>query len=104
MYPFFVAVDIALAILSLRCIVVLGTRAPWTSAAWAATLAYCISAGIEFSVAGLHAPAEFIARAFLLLLTCGFVIAGIRDERQAEPWWWPTGPGSTRAEKREAAG
>jgi hypothetical protein len=36
----------------------------------------------------------------LLVLTVAFVVAGVRDERQAEPWWWPTHTGPTRAEKR----
>jgi len=30
-----------------------------------------------------------------------FVIAGIKDEAQAEPWWWPRGRGPTRAERRK---
>ena len=97
---FFIAFDIVLAALSLRSIAVLRTRAPWTSAGWAGTLAYCVAAVVEFSNEALHRPAALIAYAFLFALTVAFVIAGVRDEPQAEPWWWPTRAGLTRAERR----
>jgi hypothetical protein len=100
MQPAYVAFDVALAVLSLRSIAVLRARAPWTSGGWAATLGYCIAAAVEFSNETLHQPAAYIAYAFLLLLTIAFVVAGVRDEPQAEPWWWPTHVGPTRAEKR----
>jgi hypothetical protein len=98
--PAFVAVDIALAALSVRSIVALRGVAPWTSTGWAGTLGYCFAAGVEYGDDALHRPAALVAYAFLLLLAIAFVIAGIRDERQAEPWWWPTRPGPTRAERR----
>jgi len=98
--PLYVAFDVALAALSARSIAVLRVRAPWTSAGWAGTLGYCVAAVVEFGNDALHRPASYVAYAFLLALTIAFVVAGIRDEPQAEPWWWPTHVGPTRAEKR----
>ena len=97
MHAFFVAVDIALAILSLRSIWVARLRAPWTSAGWAGTFAYCIAAAIEFSSERAHQIASIVGYVFLIVLAAAFVIAGIRDEPQAEPWWWPSRVGRTRA-------
>jgi len=98
--PLYVAFDVALAVLSVRSVAVLRTAAPWTSAGWAGTLGYCIAAAVEFSSESEHQIAAYVAYAFLLVLTVAFVVAGVRDERQAEPWWWPTHAGPTRAEKR----
>jgi hypothetical protein len=100
MQPLYVAFDVALAALSVRSVAVLRTAAPWTSAGWAGTLGYCIAAAIEFSGEGETRIAAYVAYFFLLVLTVAFVVAGVRDERQAEPWWWPTHTGPTRAEKR----
>jgi hypothetical protein len=97
--PLYVAFDVALAALSVRSIAVLRGAAPWTSAGWAGTLGYCIAAAIEFGSASEHQIAAYVAYFFLLVLTVAFVVAGVRDERQAEPWWWPTHAGPTRAEK-----
>jgi len=98
--PLYVAFDVALAVLSVRSVAVLRTAAPWTSAGWAGTLGYCIAAAVESSSESEHQIAASVAYAFLLVLTVAFVVAGVRDERQAEPWWWPTHTGPTRAEKR----
>jgi hypothetical protein len=98
--PLYVAFDVALAALSVRSVVVLRSASPWTSAGWAATIGYCVAAAVEFSSEPEQRIAAYVAYAFLLALTVAFVIAGVRDERQAEPWWWPTHPGPTRAEKR----
>ena len=97
---FFIAFDIVLAALSLRSIAVLRTRAPWTSAGWGLTFGYAVAAVVEFGGPALHRPASIVAYAFLFALTVAFVIAGVRDEPQAEPWWWPTRAGLTRAERR----
>ena len=100
MHAFFILIDIALAVLSLRSIWIARARAPWTSAGWAGTFAYCLAAAVEFSgVPGYHA-ASIVAYVFLVVLAAAFVIAGIRDEPQAEPWWWPSHLGRTRAERR----
>jgi hypothetical protein len=100
MQPFFVIVDILVAALSVRSIVVLRARAPWTSAGWAGTLGYCLAAAVEYSVVALHQPAALIAYVFVVVLTLAFIVAGVRDEPQAEPWWWPARAGLTRAERR----
>jgi hypothetical protein len=95
----FVLFDAALAVLAVRSLVILGRRAPWTSLGWAGTIGYCVPAGTRFSgIPGLQLT--IIANAFLTLLIVAFVVAGVRDEPQAEPWWWPTGVGLRRSEKR----
>ncbi len=103
MQPLYVIFDAALAVLSIRSIAVLRSRAPWTTAGWAGTLAYCIAAVVEFSNEAAHRPAALIAYACLLALAIAFVVAGVRDEPQAEPWWWPTHVGPTRAERGKKA-
>ena len=100
MQPVFVAFDVALAVLSFRSIAVLRARAPWTSVGWTGTLGYCAAAVVEFSSDVAHQPAALVAYAFIALLAIAFVIAGVRDEPQAEPWWWPSHAGPTRAERR----
>jgi hypothetical protein len=100
MHPFFVAFDIALIVLSVRSIAVLGAKAPWTSLGWAGTVGYAIAAALEYSLDGTHATAALVAYAFIGLLTIAFVVAGVRDEPQAEPWWWPSHVGLTRAQRR----
>jgi hypothetical protein len=98
--PLYVAFDAALAALSLRSIAVLRGRAPWTSLGWTGTAGYCAAAIVEFSSDPFHRAAALLAYAFLLFLTVAFVVAGVRDEPQAEPLLWPTRIGLTRAEKR----
>ncbi len=100
MQPLYLAFDAALAALSLRSLAVLGPRAPWTSVGWIGTAGYCAAAIVEFSSDPLHRLAGSIAFGFLLLLTAAFVVAGVRDEPQAEPLLWPVRVGKTRAEKR----
>ncbi|MBD5634839.1 MAG: hypothetical protein IAI49_10205, partial [Candidatus Eremiobacteraeota bacterium] len=41
--------------------------------------------------------------ATVVLIVAFFIVAGSRDEPQAEPWWWPRAPGLTGAERRNAA-
>ncbi len=86
--------------MSLRSLAILRTRAPWTSAGWFWTLGYCVAAAIEFSGATELPAAAYAGYACLALLTIAFIVAGVRDEPQAEPWWWPRRLGATRAEKR----
>jgi hypothetical protein len=75
------------AALSLKSIAVLRTRSAWTIAGWAATAVYF---AVDYIVLGL--------------LTICFVVAGVRDEPQAEPWWCPTHAGLTGAERRATRG
>ncbi len=90
------------AVLSLKSIAVLRMRSVWTLAGWAATAVYFAIEAVAVARA-THPPihADYIA---LGLLTLCFVVAGIRDEPQAEPWWWPTHAGLTGAERRAARG
>jgi ABC-type multidrug transport system permease subunit len=96
----FVAFDVALAALAVRSMVVLGARAPWTSLGWFWTLAYCVPAAIRFSGLITSRALTVVADVALVFLIVAFVVAGVRDEPQAEPWWWPVGVGLTRAQKR----
>ncbi len=96
----FVLFDVALAVLAVRSLLVLGTRAPLTSLGWLGTFGYCVPAGIRFTGLVTASTLTYVADGFLVLLAAAFVVAGIRDEPQAEPWWWPTGVGLTRAQKR----
>jgi hypothetical protein len=84
--------------LSVKSTVVLGRTAPWTSAGWLLTVVYFLEVIVKTTLApALPTAAEY---AVLLALAVAFVIAGVRDERQAEPWYWPDHQGATRAEKR----
>jgi hypothetical protein len=83
--------------LSLKSIAVLGGAAPWTSAGWWLTILYFIAVIAKTAVAPALPPS--IEYSVLAALALAFVVAGVRDERQAEPWWWPNRRGTTRAEK-----
>jgi lipoprotein signal peptidase len=96
-----VAFDALIAALAVRSILILrGKRAPFTILGWVATLGYCIPAGIRFSELVTWRGLILTADGFLVVLIIAFVIAGVRDEPQAEPWYWPERIGLTRAEKR----
>jgi hypothetical protein len=83
--------------ISIKSIPVLGRTSPWTSAAWGFTLLYVVAVFLEYGPHwAIPGHGEY---AFLIAMTITFVVAGIRDERQAEPWYWPTHPGQTRAER-----
>lgn len=96
----YVALLTALTVLSLRSLAVLGRAAPWTSAGWAATIAYDCTASGEL-LAGVHAPLH-LPYWFLAALIVAFVAGGVRDEPQADPWWWPGRLGPTRAQRLRA--
>ncbi len=87
-----------LTVLSVRTLVVLGPAAPWTSLGWALTIAYDGAASYEIA-AKSHLPMH-VPYWFLGALVVAFVVAGIRDEPQADPWWWPRAIGLTRAQRR----
>lgn len=84
--------------LSLKSAAVLGARSRATVVGWLATALYFIIAAID-GVRGRSAPAhvDYVA---LAILTIAFVVAGVRDEAQAEPWWWPSTVGLTGAQRR----
>ncbi len=86
-------------LLSLRSVSVLRSGSPWTSVGWLLTAAYFaleLGAVVRRAATPLHLDYVLLA-----LLTLAFVAAGVRDERQAEPWWWPSGTGLTGRERRE---
>jgi predicted histidine transporter YuiF (NhaC family) len=84
--------------LSVKSTVVLGRAAPWTSAGWLLTVVYFIEVIVKTTLAPAFPTA--LEYAVLAALAVAFVVAGVRDERQAEPWYWPNRQGTTRAEKR----
>ncbi len=87
-------------LLSLRSVAVLRTGSPWTRAGWLATAAYF---ALELAAVARHAATPFhLEYAVLAVLTVAFVAAGVRDEAQAEPWWWPAAAGLTGRERRAA--
>jgi hypothetical protein len=96
----YVAFLFALTLLSLASLAVLKRVAPWTSAGWFFTIAYDVAASFEI-LAHRHLPAH-LPYLFLGALTVAFVVAGFRDEPQAEPWWWPQRLQATRAERRRS--
>jgi hypothetical protein len=85
--------------LSLKSAAVLRSRSAWTLAGWIASAAYFAAAG--FDVARATRALAFPGYAAIALLAIFFVMAGIRDEPQAEPWWWPDRTGLTGKERRE---
>ncbi len=97
---FYVAVDVAVAILAIRSLAVLGTRAPWTSIGWVATAGYGLAAGWRYAHDGPVPGIGLVTSGCFIVLTAAFIVGVVRDEPQAEPLLWPTRVGPTRAEKR----
>jgi hypothetical protein len=84
--------------LSLKSVSVLGSRSRWTAAGWLLTAFYFAIAAYDAARAA-HAPGHLDYVALALLTIC-FIVAGRRDEPQAEPWYWPRAAGRTGAERR----
>jgi hypothetical protein len=96
----YVAFLTALTVLSIRTLAILKSASPFTSAGWAFTILYDCTASAEVLT---HAHAPFaLAYIDLGVLIVAFVIAGVRDEAQADPWWWPRQLALTRAQRRAA--
>ena len=93
----YLALLLALTLLSVRTLAVLRAAAPWTSAGWAFTIAYDCAAGAEI-IAHIHLPLHLPYLCLGALALC-FVVAGFRDEPQADPWWWPSRLALTRAQR-----
>jgi hypothetical protein len=100
MNPGYVVFDAAVAVLALRSLMVLGTRAPWTSIGWMATFAYFATAAWRYAHDGPQRSVMLFAEGCFVVLAAAFIIAVIRDEPQAEPLLWPRRIGLTRAQKR----
>ncbi len=80
-------VCVAGLLLSVKSVAVLGRLSSFTIAGWAFTAAYFALAAYDAwrrTTAPLH-----VDYALLAALTIAFIVAGRRDEPQAEPWWWP---------------
>jgi len=84
--------------LSVRSALVLGSASRATQVGWIATAAYFIIAAID-AVRRMHAP-FFADDVAIGVLTITFIVAGRRDEPQAEPWYLPTHAGPTGAQRR----
>jgi hypothetical protein len=87
--------------LSLKSVAVLRSPSAWTIAGWVFTALYCAIAAYDVA-RNRHAPAH-VDYVILAFLTICFIVAGRRDEPQAEPWWWPRGAGPTGAQRRAGA-
>lgn len=80
----------ALAIVGLKSIAVLArVGSPWTLAGWAFSTLYCvlIIGRLIAQAPALPFHIEYVA---LALMVVAFLVAGIRREPQADPWWWPS--------------
>jgi hypothetical protein len=95
---FLIASLFVLCALSCKSLFTLGRASAWTSIGWLASLLYGGVAAYEIGTR--HEFQPFIPYGLLAVMTLAFVIAGVRDEVQAEPWYWPSGTGKTRAERR----
>jgi len=84
-----------------KSVLVLGSRAPWTFAAWVFTALYFVA--VLAKITGVTHLPPIIGFAVLVALTVAFLVAGVRDEPQAEPWFWPKRLGLTRAQRRAPA-
>jgi hypothetical protein len=82
---------------SLKSIGVLREPSRWTAIGWCLTVAYFVLAIPRAWGASAPLHVEYVALAGLIV---AFVVAGRRDEPQAEPWWWPTHTGLTGAQRR----
>ena len=90
----------ALGILSLGSARYLDARSRATQVGWIATFVYCVITAAAL-VARAHVPLH-ADDLVLVVLAIAFIVAGRRDEPQAEPWYWPTHVGPTGAERRDA--
>jgi hypothetical protein len=93
-----VLICVAGTLLSLKSVWTIRMCSPWTAAGWCLTALYFVLAGAK--VAAAWPPPFHAEYVCLVLLTVAFVGAGLRDERQAEPWWWPERAGLRGRERR----
>ena len=71
----------------MRSLLALASGSPWTFAGWLATAGYFVVAGYDgWRAASAYAHLDYV---FVAALTIAFIVAGVRREPQAEPWWWP---------------
>jgi len=92
---------VALGVLSAQSLRYTWKASPWSSVGWAATVVYCLNDLVRVfdPAAGFFTLIPHLDYAMLIVLTIAFVVAGVRDEAQAEPWYRPTHRGQTRSER-----
>ncbi|GAC1303567.1 MAG: hypothetical protein NVSMB19_13650 [Vulcanimicrobiaceae bacterium] len=88
------------AALALRSVAVLKRGSRATALGWALTAAYFAVAASD--AARMASAPYHVDYVLLAALAAAFVAAGLRDEPQAEPWWWPSHAGLSGAERRRA--
>src|SRR5580658_5768217 len=89
------------AFLAVRTLFVLRTGSPWTSAGWLCTALF-FALLFERAATGRHGLGQPFDVGLLIGLAVAFGIGTSRDERQAEPWFWPSHLALTRAERRRS--
>lgn len=97
MVPFNLAIDAFGILLSLRSIFILRGASPWMAIGWAGAALYFLVLFIRnLNGATVGSAREY---AIVLFIAVVWIVAVVRDEPQAEPWWWPRKRGPTRAER-----
>jgi len=99
------SIAVAVALIALAAVAVQSLRftwkvSPWSSVGWLAILLYC---GYDLTRIVTHANGVFAILPYadyglLTIVTIAFIVGGVRDEGQAEPWYWPNHRGQTRAQ------
>ena len=87
--PFYVLVDLAICVLAIRSMGLLRAGSPWATAAWAFAFVYGAAEAIAYSQPLVHRPAGQVGYGALVLVAVAFIVSGIRNEPQGDPWWWP---------------
>jgi hypothetical protein len=87
--------------LAVRSLFILRTGSPWSSVGWLCTALF-FALLFERASTRRHGLGQPFDVGLLIGLALTFGIGTSRDERQAEPWFWPTRLSSTRAERRRS--
>jgi hypothetical protein len=100
--PLWALVDAAVALLAVRSILIVRGKSPFTTLGWFLAFWYGAVQAVRYTSPSLPLRlfAGQAAYGLLIALAVAFIVGSFRDERQAEPWWWPSGLGRTRAERR----
>jgi hypothetical protein len=95
--PFNLAIDAFGVLLSLQSIYILRGAAPWMSVGWAGAAVYFVVLFVRNLNGATIGPV--FEYALILFVAIVWIVGVVRDEPQAEPWWWPRKRGPTRAER-----
>jgi hypothetical protein len=101
--PLFVAIDLAVVALAMRSLRIVGMRGPFTTAGWVLVACYGLAGAVRYALPTFSELAAKVMIGALAGFAVAFVAAGARDERQAEPWFWPRRLGQTRAERTRSS-